>query len=41
VHLSFANIARVLDRVRRSRLTYLLTTTFTQHGDNEDIQDGD
>ena len=41
VHLSFANIARVLDHVRRSRITYLLTTTFTQHGDNEDIQDGD
>jgi len=41
VHLSFANIARVFDHVRRSRITYLLATTFTRHEDNEDIQDGD
>ena len=41
VHLSFANIARVLERVRRSRITYLLATTFTHHEHNEDIQDGD
>ena len=31
----------MLDHVRRSRITYLLTTTFTQHEHNEDIQDGD
>jgi SAM-dependent methyltransferase len=41
VHLSFANIARVLDNIRRSDAGYLLTTTFTEHVVNEDIVDGD
>ena len=41
VHLSLANIARVLDNVRRSGAAFLLTTTFTDHDVNEDIDDGD
>jgi SAM-dependent methyltransferase len=41
VHLSFANIERVLVNVRRSGASFLLTTTFTRHEVNEDITDGD
>lgn len=41
VHLSFANVARALDNIRRSAAGYLLTTTFTDHDVNEDIEDGD
>ncbi|HEY8548808.1 MAG TPA: class I SAM-dependent methyltransferase [Vicinamibacterales bacterium] len=41
VHLSFANIRRVLENVVRSGARYFLTTTFTDHLVNEDIQDGD
>lgn len=41
VHLSFANITRVLENIRRSGASFLLTTTFTAHAANEDIVDGD
>jgi hypothetical protein len=41
VHLSFANITRALANVRRSGARYLLTTTFMDHQDNVDIEDGD
>lgn len=41
VHLSFANIARALDNIRRSGCRYLIATTFPDHGENQDIEDGD
>lgn len=41
VHLSFSNIAKAIDGLRRSGSEYLLTTTFPEHAQNEDIQDGD
>jgi SAM-dependent methyltransferase len=41
VHLSFANIARALENVRRSGSSHLLTTTFTGLDGNTDIEDGD
>ena len=41
VHLSFANIAHALANVRRSGARYLLTTTFLDHQENVDIEDGD
>jgi hypothetical protein len=41
VHLSFADIVRAIANLRRSRITYLLTTTFTEQRDNEDIRTGD
>jgi hypothetical protein len=41
VHLSFANIRRALEVLEQSGSTYLLTTTFTEHGKNEDCVDGD
>jgi hypothetical protein len=41
VHLSYANIARVLENVRRSKLRYILMTSFPGRGDNEDVEDGD
>jgi hypothetical protein len=41
VHLSFANASRVLDNIRRSGAAFLLTTTFTDHAVNEDVEDGD
>jgi hypothetical protein len=41
VHLSYANIQRALDNVKRSGATYLLTTSFPQMQSNRDIQDGD
>ncbi|HEX7085219.1 MAG TPA: class I SAM-dependent methyltransferase [Vicinamibacterales bacterium] len=41
VHLSFANIRRALDNLRRSGSRYLLTTTFLEHEVNTDIEDGD
>lgn len=41
VHLSFANIARAVERIRASGSRYLLATTFPEHAGNEDIQDGD
>lgn len=41
VHLSYANIARVLTNVRRSNVRYLLMTSFPGRGDNQDVEDGD
>jgi hypothetical protein len=41
VHLSFANIVRALANVKASGALWLLTTTFTEHEDNQDIADGD
>jgi hypothetical protein len=41
VHLSYGNIARVLENVRRSRIRYLLMTSFPGRGDNKDVEDGD
>ena len=40
VHLSFADIGRALERIRESGSTYLLATTFTDHGSNRDIATG-
>ena len=41
VHLSFENIKKVLANFARSQSTYLLTTTFPEHDENDDIVDGD
>jgi hypothetical protein len=41
VHLSFENIRVALKNVLWSGACYLLTTTFTDHDFNEDIEDGD
>ena len=41
VHLSYANIARVLANVPRSNVRYLLMTSFPGRGDNKDVEDGD
>ena len=41
VHLSFANIYRVIRNYKRSKSKYLLTTTFTNRNQNNDIVDGD
>ena len=41
VHLSYANIAHVLENVRRSNVRYLLMTSFPGRGDNKDVEDGD
>ena len=41
VHLSFENIFRAFNTVRRSGARYLLTTTFLDHEENADIVDGD
>jgi hypothetical protein len=41
VHLSFANIARVLSVVRSSGARHLITTTFLEHTANTDAVDGD
>lgn len=41
VHLSFANIWKAIANLQRSGSTWLLTTTFPLHEENEDIEDGD
>lgn len=41
VHLSFEHIFRAIDNIRGSGARYLLTTTFLEHEQNEDIEDGD
>lgn len=41
VHLSYANIKAVLANVARSRIRYLLTTSFPGRNDNYDVADGD
>ncbi|HVX64969.1 MAG TPA: class I SAM-dependent methyltransferase [Bryobacteraceae bacterium] len=41
VHLSFQNILRALENLKASGSEWLLTTTFTDHDENQDIADGD
>ena len=41
VHLSFADIANAIENVRRSAITYLLATTFTNEQGFRDIVTGD
>jgi methyltransferase family protein len=41
VHLPYGEIRLAIENVKRSGSTYLLTTTFPLHGDNEDIAAGD
>jgi SAM-dependent methyltransferase len=41
VHLSFANIGRVIRVLRASGVRYLITTTFLEHAANTDVIDGD
>ncbi len=41
VHFSFKDIAAALKNFKKSRSPYLLTTTFTRTGKNEDIVTGD
>ncbi len=41
VHLSFADIVRAIDNIRRSEIGYLLTTTFTGESESRDIVTGD
>ena len=41
VHLSFAHIHRVIDNVRRSGASWLITTTFSELQVNHDCEDGD
>jgi methyltransferase family protein len=41
VHLPFREIRQAIDNLKRSGSTYLLTTTFPLHDDNEDIVIGD
>ena len=41
VHLSNEDIAKSIQNIRQSDITYLLTTTFTQCDENHDIVTGD
>ena len=41
VHLSYANISRVFENLRRSRIRFILMTNFPGRGDNKDVEDGD
>lgn len=41
VHLSFADIARALENIRRADIAYLMTTTFPDEPENVDIVSGD
>lgn len=41
VHLSFADIQRALENLRKSSITYLLATTFPEEEENEDAATGD
>lgn len=41
VHLSFEDAFRVIENVRQSAIPFLLTTTFPECEDNEDITTGD
>ena len=41
VHLSYANIRAVLANVARSKIRYILMTSFPGRGDNRDVEDGD
>src|SRR4051812_28998649 len=41
VHLSYANIRAALANIERSRIGYLLMTSFPGRADNKDVADGD
>lgn len=41
VHLSYANIGSVLENVKRSKIRYMLLTSFPGREDNTDVEDGD
>ena len=41
VHLSFADIERFLQNLKKSKIKYLLTTTFPERVENQDIATGD
>lgn len=41
VHLSYANISRAFENVRRSKIRYILMTSFPGRGDNKNVEDGD
>ncbi len=41
VHFSFANIFRAIRNLKRSASRYLLTTTFPEQEENQEIEDGD
>jgi hypothetical protein len=41
VHLSYGDILSAIANIRRSNITYLLTTTFPQCDENQDIVTGD
>lgn len=41
VHLSFEDLTRALGNLRRSRITWLLTTTFPDESGNRDVHTGD
>ncbi len=41
VHLSFADIQRAFENLKRAKIPYLMTTTFTDCLHNEDITTGD
>ncbi|MFL5483184.1 MAG: class I SAM-dependent methyltransferase [Gemmatimonadaceae bacterium] len=41
VHLSYANIARVVENVCRANIRYILMTAFPGRGENKDVDDGD
>lgn len=41
VHLSFADIYRFLDNLKKSNIKYLLTTSFPDRTENQDIVTGD
>lgn len=41
VHFSFANIFKTISNLKKSRIKYLLTTSFPEHPDNYDIVTGD
>jgi hypothetical protein len=41
VHLSFADIQRFIKNLKRSKIKYLLTTTFPERTENHDIATGD
>jgi hypothetical protein len=41
VHLSFEHIRQAFDNLRRSGSAWLLTTTFLDHDENDDIETGD
>ena len=41
VHLSYENTSRLFKNLRRSKIRYILMTSFPGRGDNKDVEDGD